>query len=309
MKKNIFLLFALAITSTAYAQAKPEDYKMIPGNELTLPAGAKVDFRIILMDEKGFMTAPSDSIIGNWTINGEAHADPSFGKLSTSLNFISATYEAPQQVPARNPVAVAFSFMLPGAGKTKLTLLCNVTITDMYNFFDLKTASTPNSIYRFDDPFAGSMAHAALTMAIEKEGEIIINIQGKAPSAPGDHTVPATMSMIVSVDGAGKGVYEWKLPPENQSVPVTNVVLNYSKMGGVRFSYASVDCLPHPYSNSDRCKGISLKGTTAITKYENPGKVEGYFSGQVVQLTPSGKYAYGNVYGKFSAILQKIPGQ
>jgi hypothetical protein len=83
-------------------------------------------------------------------------------------------------------------------------------------------------------------------------------------------------------------------------------------VGGLRFAYVSLDCLPHPdiyHPKDDKCKGFTLKGSTAITKYENPGKAKGYFSGRLLEIHPSGKYIYGNVYGRFSAILQKIPGQ
>jgi hypothetical protein len=312
MKKNCFLLFLLSVVYTVDGQTRADEYKMSPDGAANVAVGTKLVFKIFSLDADGSIVPPPVELTGKWTINGQEHPDPSVGKLSTSLNYITATYQAPEQVPAKNPVAIAFTFELPDSGKTKLILVCNVTIVNSTNFFDLAPNGGLNTHYKFDDPYAGSMAHAAMTMAIEKEGELIINIQGKAPSAPGDRSVPATMSMVISVDGVGKGVYEWKLPSESQSAPITGVNINYNKMGGLRFAYVSVDCLPHHdifKPDNDKCKGFTLKGSTTITKYENPGNVEGYFSGVVMEIDPSGKYIYGNVYGRFSGILQKIPGQ
>lgn len=312
MKKACFLLFLLSALYNVNAQMRAEDYRMSPEGAAYVAVGTKLVFTIAFLDTTGSFKPPEIELTGTWSINGSNHPDPSLGKISTSLNFITATYQAPEMVPAKNPVAVAFTFQLPDSAKTKLILVCNITIVNSTNFFELAPNGGLNTHYKFDDPFAGTQAHAAMTMAIEKEGQLIINIQGKAPSLPGDRSIPAAMSMVVAVDGTSTGVYEWKVPPENQNTPVTNVNLNYNKYGGLRFAYASVDCLPHHNilnPNNDKCKGFTLKGSTTITKYEKSGKVEGYFNGLVMEIDPSGNYVYGNVYGRFSASFLKIPGQ
>jgi hypothetical protein len=68
-----------------------------------LPVGAKINFTVNAINIEGSITAP-EYIISVWTLNGETKPDPSFGKLSSSLAFITATYQAPETSPA--PAAV-----------------------------------------------------------------------------------------------------------------------------------------------------------------------------------------------------------
>jgi hypothetical protein len=302
MKKIFFFLICGMVFKPSKSQ-KPNDYFLFPfKSNVTVPAGSKLNFEIRAVNDSGITeTITSDMIGAEWTINGQP-TNPSYGKLNIApLNKTKAIYTAPDKAPDKNPVAIAVSFIADNDRKTKVTLICNVTITDVRNYFFIDK----KGLFQLNDMNQGDM-EARMAMAIIKEGQLVISVNGMTKGME-ENAMTSIMSMTIMTDGTGLGDHSWKVA-EN-GIGASTVALSYINGEGTHFTFASGDCLPH---GSGSCQTITLSGTTFITEYNtSTGIVKGFFSGTTMTANPVGmivQYEYENVYGKFTAHIMDVPG-
>jgi hypothetical protein len=130
------LLTAVLLTGLCRAQAQGNgvDYTLGMLGEYgnyTMIIGEKENIRVYTSPDQ----APADVIFEKLaiTINGNdlGHQDPNDGRLQVGIDG-SLSYEAPYHIPAKNPVAIAVSFISPKDNKTRITLISNITIVAGY---------------------------------------------------------------------------------------------------------------------------------------------------------------------------------
>ncbi|HEY5462371.1 MAG TPA: hypothetical protein VIJ95_03880 [Hanamia sp.] len=88
MKKstNVFavwvLLFISLLQGTTYGQTT-NDYALIPGDSISLPAGSSQQFFIMRYDNKGYPYVGVSDLknVPVWNLNGKLNANPDEGEL------------------------------------------------------------------------------------------------------------------------------------------------------------------------------------------------------------------------------------
>ena len=244
-----------------------------------------------------------------WTVNGKPPgSDSSEGTLTIPLTLTSATYKAPHTVPKVNPVAVAITVLAQGPIKTKLTLICNVTVVDRTNAFSVTSPKTAFGAYYLDDRYSSAQVQSMLARAYMAGPELAITVSAMQPGgAGGGEQYHGTGMMSLFVNGGDIGDHKWALPTTGStSGPGATTVMLTITVNGVDM-YSTRDCLPHGDNN---CKPVSTKGVTHITGFDKKtNEVLGSFEGQVVKLVSGKPSSYAQASGTFKTTLQSlVPG-
>jgi hypothetical protein len=319
------LLLQLPLSQPGVSGAQ-NNFFLIPSPEISLPVAGKLNLHIY---EIGADNSPHPATLGayvpHWMLNGkgELAADPSEGKL-TSLDIGSikedsdpfvtyATYVAPDKIPSLNPVAIAVELTAPAPGQPRVTLICNVRITEAENHFQIQVPNEKLVAFHQDDSHvATSGALGAYGQAFKSYAQMAMLVEGRsfniqiAPMtgvAPGDPD--GTGTMTVTINGVTPGTYQWKLGDKDGTTVLFNAIGDSGTM-----VYTSADCVPH-VTRDKHCDVVSLKGSTTITSYDSStGDLMGIFEGTVVRISAESDppyQAYGAVSGQFHAHVMKMP--
>lgn len=300
MRKEALLVVAVVVLfSSVSLFAGDEEYVLLPGSEVSIPVDQTINLGIITIDASG-KWHDIDILQGvQWTMNGQVGGDSSEGKLTAQLGLLRATYKAPHTVPKVNPVAIAVTILPQGQIKSKLTLICNVTVTDRLNMFNVTGPHQAFGLYQLDDRYSMPQVQAMLARAYIAGPELAINVSAMQPGGAGGGEVyhsNGTMSLFVNSTTVGE--HEWTLP----GASATTVQLTIA--GKSIDMYSTGDCLPHGDNN---CKPVSTKGSTHIAVFDpKTGEVTGSFQGQVVKLVKGKPSSYALAFGSFRTKLQSL---
>ena len=303
MRRAALLVVAVVVVfSSVSVWATDQEYVLLPGSEVSIPVDQTINLAIITIDANGGWHDIDITQGVEWTMNGKVGDDPSEGKLTAQLGLIHASYKAPHTVPKVNPVAIAVTILPQGPIKSKLTLICNVTVTDRLNMFNVTGPHQAFGLFQLDDRYSMPQVQAMLARAYMAGPELAINISAMQPGGAGGGEMyhsNATMSLFVNSTEVGE--HQWTLP----GASATTVQLTIA--GKSMEMYSTGDCLPHGDNN---CKPVSTKGTTRITVFDKKtNEVTGTFQGQVVKLVNGKPTSYAQAFGSFKTTLQAlVPG-
>ncbi len=304
MKKMALLVLAVVVVFSSEAFcASDQDYVLIPGASVSVPVDQIINLGVVTIDANGNWH-DVDILQGvQWTMNGKVGDDPSEGKLTVQLGLLRGTYKAPHTVPKVNPVAIAVTILPQGSIKSKLTLICNVTVVDRLNMFDITGPKQAFGLYQLDDRYSMPQVQAMLARAYMAGPELAISVSAMQPGgAGGGEMYHGTGTMSLFVNSAELGEHQWTLP----GARATTVQLTITGSSGMEM-YSTGDCLPHGDNN---CKPVSTKGITRITAFDKKtNEVSGSFQGQVVKLLNGKPSSYAQAFGSFKTTLQAlVPG-
>lgn len=322
---GLSLLLLMTFNQPGVSRAQNQFF-LIPSPGISLPVGGKLNLHIY---EIGADNIPHPATLGayvpQWMLNGkgERAADPSEGHL-TSLDvgslkedsdpFVTyATYVAPDKIPPVNPVAVAVEITPPVAGQPRITLICNVRITEAENQFQIQTPNEkPVAFHQDDSHVVTTGAFGTYGQAFQSYAQMAMLVEGRAFNIqiapmtgvePGDPDGTGTMNL--TINGVKPGNYPWTLGDKDGTAVILNVIGESGTL-----VYTSADCVPH-VTRDKQCNTVSLKGSTTITTYDSAtGDVKGYFEGMVVRINSESDppyQAYGSVNGQFHGHVMKVP--
>ena len=179
------LAVLLGVSSIACGQQQ-DDYYMAPGYRLTVAVDNSIDLSLIELDVDGMTHQPLADAEG-WTINGKdsSELDPSEGKFRTGMPPTTGTYTAPHTVPKVNPVAVALSFHPTRGSKTKETVVCNITVVDRSNNFQISGRGGSEDSFQLDDRFSAPAVRNMLAHAAIAGPELMVNVSAMQPGGAG----------------------------------------------------------------------------------------------------------------------------
>ena len=300
MRKLVLLVVAVVVVfgSESLCAADP-DYVLLPGGSVTIPVDQTINLGIVTIDANG-LWHDIDILQGvQWTMNGQVGDDPSEGKLTVQLGLLRGTYKAPHTVPKTNPVAIAVTILPQGPIKSKLTLICNITVVDQVNMFNVTGPHQAFGLYQLDDRYSAPQVQAMLARAYMAGPELAINVSAMQPGgAGGGEMYHGTGTMSLFVNSAAIGEHPWTLPGSSATTVQLTITGKSMEM------YSSGDCLPHGDNN---CKPQSTKGSTRITAFDQKtGEVSGTFQGQVVKLVNGKPSTYALAFGSFKTKLQAL---
>lgn len=296
------LVVLLAIASMACAQQQ-DDFYLAPGYRITLAVDNSVDLSLIVLDVDGLPHQTSIDA-GDWMVNGKdtSQLDSSEGRFRQGMPPTAATYTAPHTVPKTNPVAVAFSFLPTSGSKTKETVVCNITIVDRSNNFQISGKGGAESYFELDDRFSAPAVRNMLAHAAMAGPELMVNVGALQPGGPGGGAKShSNGTMVLTIAGTSPGRFPWTLPGSSATTVMLTIAGSSSEM------YSTGDCLPH---GSNNCKPTPTQGYTQITSYDpKTGEVGGRFQGTVVKLDSNGRpSSYASASGSFQVSLQSLGG-
>lgn len=305
---RLVVVCVVALTFASLCWASDEDYALIPGAAFTLTVDQSVNLQLVTVGDGGIHQIDILDKIA-WTVNGKPPgSDPSEGNLTIPLTLTSATYKAPHTVPKVNPVAVAITVLPQGPIKTKITLICNVTVVDRTNAFSVTGPKVAFGAYYLDDRHSSPQVQSMLARAYMAGPELAINVSAMQPGGAGGGEQYHGMGMMsLFVNGSDVGDHKWALPTTGgASGPGATTVMLTITVNGVDM-YSTGDCLPHGDNN---CKPVSTKGVTRITAFDKKtNEVSGSFEGQVVKLVNGKPSIYAQASGTFKTMLQSlVPG-
>ena len=301
MRKAALVVVAVVVlfSSVSLFAADPE-YVLLPGSAVNVLVDETINLGIITIDANGNWHDIDITQGVQWSMNGKIGGDdPSEGKLTAQLGLLRATYKAPHTVPKVNPVAIAVTILPPGPIKSKLTLICNVTVIDKDNMFNVTGPGQAPGMYQLDDRYSNPQMQAMLARAYMAGPELAINVSAMQPrGAGGGEMYHSNGTMSLFVNSTSLGEHEWTLP----GASATTVQLTIA--GKSMEMYSTGDCLPHGDSN---CKPVSTKGATRIIAFDQKtGEVSGSFQGQVVKLDNGKPSTYAVAIGSFKTKLQSL---
>ncbi|HVN18981.1 MAG TPA: hypothetical protein VMU05_09420 [Dongiaceae bacterium] len=295
------LAVSLVVPLVACAQ-QPDDFYLAPGPKLTLAVDNSVDLSLIVLDVGG-MPHQTSIDAGDWTVNGKdtSQLDPSDGKFRTGMPTTTGTYTAPHTVPKVNPVAVAFSFQPTPGSKAKETVVCNITVVDRSNNFQISGPGHSQSYFELDDRFSAPAVRNMLARGAIAGPELMVNVSAMQPGgAGGGEKSHANGTMVLMIAGTSPGRFPWTLPGSSANTVMLTIAGSSSEM------YSTGDCLPHGDNN---CKPTPTQGYTQITSYDpKTGEVGGRFQGTVVKLENGRPSTYASASGSFQVSLQSLGG-
>jgi len=297
------LAVLLGVTSMACAQQQ-DDFYLAPGYRLTVAVDNSVDLSLIELDVDG-LTHQALADAEGWTINGKdsSELDPSEGKFRTGMPPTTGTYTAPHTVPKVNPVAVALSFHPTRGSKTKETVVCNITIVDRSNNFQVSGRAGSQDSFQLDDRFSAPAVRNMLARAAMAGPELMVNVSAMQPGGAGGGVKSnSNGTMVLTIAGTSPGQFNWTLPGSS----ATTVMLTIAGGSGAEM-YSTGDCLPH---GSNNCTPTPTHGYTRIKSYDpKTGEVGGLFQGTVVKLDRNGRPStYATASGSFQVTLQSLGG-
>jgi len=301
-KAALRVLAVIVVFSSISLWAADPGYVLLPGSAVTITVDQTINLGIITIDANGGWH-DVDILQGlQWTTNGKIGDDPIEGKLTVQLDLLHATYKAPHTVPKVNPVAVAVTILPQGPIKSKLTLICNVTVVDRPNMFNVTGPGQAFGMFQLDDRYSTPQVQSMLARAYMAGPELAINVSAMQPGgAGGGEMYHSNGTMSLFVNGTQVGEHEWTLP----GASATTVQLTIA--GSSMEMYSTGDCLPHGDNN---CKPQSTKGSTRITAFDQKtGEVSGTFQGKVVKVVNGKPSTYALAFGSFKTKLQAlVPG-
>ena len=303
MRKAALAVVAVVVAfSSVSLWSADQEYVLLPGAAVTIPVDQTINLGIVTIDANGNWH-DIDILQGvEWTMNGKVGDDPSEGKLAVQLGLIRGTYKAPHTVPKVNPVAIAVTILPQGPIKSKLTLICNVTVVDQVNMFNVTGPHQAFGLYQLDDRFSSPQVQAMLARAYMAGPELAINVGAMQPGgAGGGEMYHTTGTMSLFVNGTAVGEHQWTLPGSSATTVQLTIAGTSMEM------YSTGDCLPHGDNN---CKPQTTKGSTRITAFDQKtGEISGTFQGQVVKLVNGKPSSYAQAFGSFKTKLQAlVPG-
>ncbi len=300
--KMCMLAVLFGVASIACGQQQ-DDFFLAPGYKVTLAVDNSVNLSLIVLDVGGGVHQTSIDA-GDWTINGKdtSQLDASEGHFRTGMPPTTGTYTAPHTVPKVNPVAVALSFLPSPGSKTKETVVCNITIVERSNYFQISGRNGSENYFELDDRFSAPQVRNMLAHATAAGAELMVNVGAMQPGgAGGGAKSHSDGMMVVAIAGTSPGQYNWSLPGGS----ATTVMLTIAGSSGQEM-YSTGDCLPH---GSNDCKPTPTQGFTQITSYDpKTGEVGGRFQGTVVKLDSGRPSSYASASGSFQVTLQSLGG-
>lgn len=300
MRKAALVVVAVVVVfSSISLLAADQEYVLLPGAAVTVAVDQTINLGIVTIDANGNWH-DIDILQGvEWTMNGKVGDDPSEGKLAVQLGLIRGTYKAPHTVPKVNPVAIAVTILPQGPIKSKLTLICNVTVVDRPNMFNVTGPHQAFGMFQLDDRYSMPQVQAMLARAYMAGPELAITVSAMQPGgAAGGEMYHSNGTMSLFVNSTELGEHQWTLP----GASATTVQLTIA--GSSMEMYSTGDCLPHGDNN---CKPQSTKGSTRITAFDQKtGEVSGTFQGQVVKLVNGKPSSYALAFGSFKTKLQAL---
>lgn len=297
------LAVSLGVAAMACAQQQ-DDFYLAPGYKVTLAVDGSVDLSLIVLDVGGGIHQTSIDA-GDWTINGKdsKQLDAAEGRFRTGMPPTTGTYTAPHTVPKSNPVAVAFSFYPASGSKTKETVVCNITIVERGNNFQISGRGRSENNFELDDRFSAPTVQNMLAHAAIAGPELMVNVGAMQPGGAGGGVKShSNGTMVLTIAGTSPGKFNWSLPGSS----ATTVMLTIAGGSGAEM-YSTGDCLPH---GSNDCKPTPTQGYTQIISYDpKTGEVGGRFQGTVVKLDDRGRPStYATTSGSFQVTLQALGG-
>ncbi len=151
MKKILLCVLFVQVFAIGYSQ-DASNYTMFPGASATVFTGGKLQLSFQYIATNGLLIkGTSDASMGIWTINGNpaGQGDPAEGilKITDGLKATTVEYTAPDNIPPRNPVAIAVSFHPNAGGKSNVTLICNVSVVTGYKVTAEMELTGPDGIH------------------------------------------------------------------------------------------------------------------------------------------------------------------
>ncbi|HET6178481.1 MAG TPA: hypothetical protein VFE61_16230 [Candidatus Sulfotelmatobacter sp.] len=297
------LVVLLGVASMGCAQQQ-DDFYLAPGYKITLAVDNSVDLSLIVLDVGGLPRQTSIDA-GDWMVNGKdtSQLGPSEGQFRQGMPQTTGTYTAPHSVPKTNPVAVAFSFQPTSGSKTKETVVCNITIVERSNHFQVSRKGGAEDSFELDDRFSAPAMRNMLAHAAVAGPELMVNVGAMQPrGAGGGAKSHSNGTMVLMIAGTAPGQFNWTLPGNS----ATTAMLTIAGSSGAEM-YSTGDCLPH---GSNNCKPTPTAGYTRITSYDpKTGEVGGRFQGTVVKLDSNGRPStYASASGSFQVTLQSLGG-
>ena len=293
----------LAVSPLAPGQQR-DDIFLMPGPTMILPADGKLRLGVVVLKPDGSIQDIAYSAYPGWkwSVNG---SDPSVlapaeGILQTGIPFTTADYIAPHAVPKTNPVTVAISYQPIPTEKTRITLVCNITIVDRSNFFQLGGKDAPQGRFELNERYSAAGTISMLERAMIAGPETMVTVGAMEPGgAGGGVKTHSSGTMNLTIAGAAPGDYKWTLPGSS----ATTVMLMIAGGSGEDL-YSTGDCLPHGVAD---CRSKSTEGATRIISYDkSTGQVTGEFQGTVVKLVNGQPSSYSSVFGSFRVSLQQL---
>ena len=301
---EICILASLLIVSSMACAQQQDDFYLAPGYKLTLAVDNSADLSLIVLDVNGLPHQTSIDA-GDWMVNGKdtSQLDSSEGKFRTGMPPTTATYTAPHTVPKVNPVAVAFTFQPTSGSKSKETVVCNITIVDRTNNFQISGRGGSENYFELDDRFSAPAMRNMLTRAATAGPELMVNVGAMQPGGAGGGVKSRSNgTMVLTIAGTSPGHFNWTLPGSS----ATTVMLTIAGGSGSEM-YSTGDCLPH---GDNHCAPTPTHGYTQITSYDpKTGEIGGRFQGIVVKLDSNGRPStYASASGSFQVSLQSLAG-
>jgi len=297
------LAVLLAVSSMACAQQQ-DDFYLAPGYRMTLAVDSSVDLSLIVLGVDGLPRQTTADATG-WLVNGKDSSalDPSEGHFRTGMPPTTGTYTAPHTVPKTNPVAVALSFQPTAGSKTKETVVCNITIVERSNNFQVSRKGGSQDSFELDARYSTPAMRDMLARGTVAGPELMVNVGAMQPGgAGGGERSHSNGTMVLTIAGSSPGRFNWTLPGSS----ATTVMLTIAG-GSSAEMYSTGDCLPH---GSNNCTPTPTPGHTQITSYDpKTGEVGGQFQGTVVRLDSQGRPStYASASGSFQVKLQSLGG-
>ncbi|MGN6249426.1 MAG: hypothetical protein ACTHNG_13820 [Ginsengibacter sp.] len=267
MKKVLTLIFFCAYLLPTKAQTV-YDYVLTPISA-TLQPNETMHLAIKKLDSTGDRPQEATDVgiteTPHWMLNGSANANASEGTLLPDLTFLNATYTAPAQAPAKNPVAVAVQFHPKKGSKQLVTLICNVKIVSAkYKVVMDGEITGPKGIH------------------YKLHGESYRNLQSFADGTAALVSYDGSKKLHVNVSAAGVPGKMWLVNPLEYDIPVVFNIGNTSKSSKVP---ASISIETFSPSKMGRNEAENYWTPVGIKSF--PGNISHMFEGTFYEIAMS----------------------
>jgi hypothetical protein len=270
MKRTIAFSLACCLLTSLKAQTV-NNYFMAPSSSLTLNVNQTATLKIGYIDANGDIAPQEKLDVGieqtpHWMLNGrDVSSASNDGHLSPDLTFLTATYQAPPTVPAKNPVAVAVSFHPGDTAKGLVTLICNI-----------KIVSAKYKVV-LDGEITGPKG-----LHFNLHGESYRNLEAFADGTSALVSYDGSKNMHVTVSAAGVPGKMWLVSPKEYNIPVVINVGNTSKSTKVP---AKISIETFSPSKMGRNQAENYWTPAGIKSF--PGNISHIFEGTFYQMAIS----------------------
>ena len=266
-------------------------YTLSTGSDITLPPGATIPIAVMFADNRTGLPPKIAPLPAVWTVDGRPidHQDDAEGILKVDLSQ-RGVYTAPKSAPAHNPVVIMVTVdaskneLYQGQSKTKIILICRITIMNYANFYYVD-----GTLFKIKEPALASQ-QKMFESAVQINGQWNVMISGKDSMRPGNR-IGINLSFVQDAPGSYPWFITWTKKTGVKPPGCMVTLTNQSPM----FQYASFDCVAH---GDPECQGTTLNGTTTIADSSPFTRmIRGYFYGQLVSVNGE----YHTVSGAFIA--------